>query len=127
MLRYLLAWFPMVLIAVSNGAFRQRWLLARLGEHSAREVSTVILIALFALYIGAVMRVWPVQSGRQAALVGAAWLVLTLAFEFALGRFVSGLSWKEMLAEYDVASGKLWVLVPVWVAIAPYVFYRLWR
>ena len=44
-----------------------------------------------------------------------------------LGRFVSGLSWREMLAEYDLASGRLWALVPLWIAVAPYVLYRLYR
>ena len=51
--------------------------------------------------------------------------MLTLAFEFLLGRFVSGLSWGQTLAEYDIASGRLWVLVPLWMALAPYVFFRL--
>ena len=59
--------------------------------------------------------------------VGALWLVLTLAFEFALGRFVSGLSWREMLGEYDLASGRLWALVPLTVAVAPWLFYHLYR
>ena len=53
-------------------------------------------------------------------------LALTLAFESLLGRFVSGLSWREMLAEYNLAAGRLWVLVPISVAAAPYVFFRLW-
>jgi hypothetical protein len=39
---------------------------------------------------------------------------LTLAFEFGIGRFLSGLTWRQMLAEYNLG-------------VAPYVFYRLWR
>jgi hypothetical protein len=66
-------------------------------------------------------------SSRHAIGIGALWLVLTLAFEFMLGRFVSGLSWREMLAEYDLASGRLWALVPLWIAVAPYVLYRFYR
>jgi len=64
---------------------------------------------------------------HAALAVGGLWLVLTLLFELALGRFVSGLSWQEMIAEYDLFAGRLWALVPVWVAAAPYVFFRLWR
>lgn len=123
--RYLLAWLPMVVIAVGNGAFREAWLKPRLSELHARQISTLFLILLFAVYIAVIVRIWPLASSRQAAAVGFAWLGLTLAFEFLLGRFVSGLSWRQMLAEYDVAAGRLWVLVPLWVAVAPYVFYRL--
>jgi hypothetical protein len=125
--RYLIAWFPMILIAVANGALREAWLVPRLGEHAARQVSTLLLIALFAVYIAFVTRAWPTATAGQALAIGALWLVLTLAFEFMLGRFVSGLSWREMLAEYNLAAGRLWALVPIWVAVAPYLFYRLWR
>ena len=123
--RYLLAWLPMIVIAVANGALREAWLVPWLGDHGARQVSTLLLVAFFAVYIAIVTRTWPIVSGVQALAVGALWLVLTLAFEFALGRFVSGLSWREMLAEYDLAAGRLWVLVPIWVALAPYLFFRL--
>lgn len=124
-MRYLLAWLPMVLIAVGNGAFREAWLLKKFGEHRARQISTLVLVALFAVYIGMVVRIWPIASAQQAAGIGLAWLLLTLAFEFLLGRFVSGLSWRQMLAEYNLARGRLWALVPTWVTIAPYVFHRL--
>lgn len=117
----------MVGIAVGNGAFREGWLVPQLGEHQGRQASTALLIALLVGYIAAVMRIWPAGSSRRAAAIGALWLALTLAFEFLLGRFVSGLSWREMLAEYDLASGRLWALVPVSVAVAPWVFYRLYR
>ena len=127
MARYLLAWLPMVLIAVANGALREAWLTPRLGELHGRQASTLLLIVLFAVYIAIVTRAWPIASNRQALGIGAAWLVLTLAFEFLLGRFVSGLSWRDMLAEYDFASGRLWVLVPTFVAVAPYLSFRLQR
>jgi len=117
----------MILIAVANGALREAWLVPRFGEHAARQLSTLLLVALLAIYVGTVTRTWPILSGRQAIAVGALWLALTLAFEFALGRFVSGLSWREMIAEYDLTAGRLWALVPLWVAVAPYVFFRVWR
>jgi hypothetical protein len=126
MVRYLLAWLPMVGIAVANGAFREGWLVPQFGERQGRQASTVLLVVLLVGYIAAVIRIWPAASSRHAAAIGGLWLVLTLAFEFSLGRFVSGLSWREMLAEYDLPSGRLWALVPLWIAVAPYLFYRLY-
>ena len=117
----------MIAIAVANGAARETWLLPRFGDALARQISTVSLLILFAIYIGAVLKLWPLASGRLAIGVGIAWLVLTLAFEFGLGYFVSRLTWREMLAEYNLSSGRLWILVPAWVALAPYVFYTVHR
>lgn len=117
----------MILIAVANGALREAWLVPRFGEHAARQISTLLLLALFALYIGYVVRRWPIASSGEAIAVGVVWLVLTLLFEFVLGHFVSGLSWSELFAEYNLAAGRLWALVPIWVAIAPYFFFRLRR
>ena len=117
--RYLAAWIPLVLIAVANGALREAWLAPRLGQRHGRQVSTLILLALFGAYLALVFRFWPLASARQAAALGAAWLALTLAFEFLLGRFVSRLSWRDMLGEYNLAAGRLWALVPLSVAVAP--------
>jgi hypothetical protein len=125
MARYLLAWVPMVFIAIGNGAVREAWLTPRLGELHGRQLSTVILILLFAGYVWGATKLLRIRTDREAAAIGAVWLALTLLFEFALGRFVSGLSWREMLAEYDMSAGRLWPLVPLWVAIAPYLFYRI--
>ena len=116
----------MVVIAVANGAVREAGLKHWLGEPRARQLSTVLLVVFFAIYMAAIFRLWPLASAKQAVQVGALWLVLTLAFEVALGRFVSHLSWSQMLAEYNVFAGRLWILVPIWVAIAPCLFFR-WR
>ena len=126
MARYLAAWLPMVFIAVANGALREAWLAPRLGELRGRQLSTLLLLALFTAYMAAVFRAWPIESARQAAALGLAWLALTLAFEFLLGRFVSRRSWREMLSEYTLAAGRLWVLVPLWIAVAPAVFFAYW-
>lgn len=114
----------MVAIAVANGAVREAGLRRWLPESRARQVSTLLLIVFFALYMAAIFRLWPVASAQQALAVGATWLALTLAFELGLGRWVSHRSWSQMLAAYNLLAGRLWMLVPLWVAIAPYVFWR---
>ena len=114
----------MVAIALANGAVREAGLRRRFGEPRARQISTVLLLVFFALYMAAIFRVWPLASARQAVAVGMLWLALTLAFETTLARLVSRLSWSEMLAEYNLLAGRLWLLVPLWVALAPYLFFR---
>ena len=122
---HFLAWFGLLVIAFANGAFREfglnRWLPAKAAGH----LSTILLIALFGVFIFFVIRRWPPASGDDAIVVGLVWAVMTVVFESLLGRFGSTpQSWSEIIAAYDLTSGNLWALVPIWVAVAPYLFYR---
>jgi hypothetical protein len=47
------------------------------------------------------------------------WLLLTVTLEFALGR-ASKKSWAELLADYNVFAGRLWILVLLSLALAPW-------
>ena len=60
---------------------------------------------------------------RDAFLIGFAWLALTLVFEFGFGR-VRGKPWTELLADYNVLKGRIWVLVLVTTAMAPFLAAR---
>ncbi|CAN5145538.1 hypothetical protein BH20ACT9_BH20ACT9_07180 [soil metagenome] len=55
---------------------------------------------------------------------GATWLGLTMLFELGLGHCVRGLSWPELAEDYDVAAGRVWIVVPLWTAIGPSVIRR---
>lgn len=125
--KYVLAWLPMLLIAVANGALREGWIRKHVEELRAHQISTVLLILLFAVYIWFVVGLWPPASAGQALAVGILWLVLTLAFEFLFGHYVGGSSWSKLLEDYNLLAGRVWIFIPLWVAIAPYVFYRLRR
>ncbi|HEX7184432.1 MAG TPA: hypothetical protein VF756_21580 [Thermoanaerobaculia bacterium] len=115
----------MLAIAFANGALREAWIRKHAGELQAHQISTALLVLLFSVYIWIVVRVWPPASPRQAFAVGLMWLGLTLAFEFLFGHYVSGLPWSTLLRDYNLLAGRLWALVPLWVLVAPYLFYRL--
>lgn len=122
---YFFLWFPMLILAVLNGAAREFLYKNYLGELHAHQLSTVTLLILFSIYIWLVIRIWTPASPQHAWLVGVLWLVLTLAFEFGFGSFVGGKSWSELVGEYNLLVGRVWVLIPVWVTIAPYIMYHL--
>lgn len=64
---------------------------------------------------------WLAAAGTRAFFgVGALWLALTVAFEFAFGRNVSGASLESLLADYDLRRGRLWSLVLLTVLFAPW-------
>ena len=121
--KYLLAWIPMIFLAILNGGLRDFTYGQVISQNLAHQVSTITLILVFTVYVWVLGRIWPLASLRQAALVGAVWLLLTVAFEFALGRFLSGLSWEEMFRAYNFLSGNLWILVPLSVGLLPTIFF----
>ncbi|RYZ24563.1 MAG: hypothetical protein EOO16_00220 [Chitinophagaceae bacterium] len=124
MLTYLLLWFPMLLIAILNGTLRDLGYRKWLGNLAAHQLSTITLILLFAVYIRFVVHRFPPASGGQALFAGLFWVLLTLAFEFGFGRY-RGHSWGDLLADYNLLRGRLWVLIPIWVGVAPYLFFKL--
>jgi len=122
MLPYILAWFPMLLLAVLNGFLREFVLKKYAGDFTAHQLSTITLLLLFAVYIGVIISRFPPASALQAVLVGVLWVCLTLTFEFGFGLY-RGNSWDTLLADYNLLKGRLWVLIPLWVLLAPYLFY----
>jgi len=65
------------------------------------------------------------ESARQAIVVGALWLVMTLMFEFGFGHWVAGRTWPTLFNEYNLLAGRVWVFIPAWLARAPTIFFRL--
>lgn len=127
MWKYLVAWAPMVAIAVANGLVREAWYGRRVSELRAHQISTASGLLLLGAYMWVIIRLWPPESLKEALAVGLMWLALTVAFEFLFGRYVAGHSWGRLLRDCNVLAGRVWLLVLIWVAIAPYVFLRLQR
>ncbi len=117
----------MLVIAVANGAFRQLVIAKVMPELRAHQISTAIGSILIGLFIWGVIRIWPPISGRQAFSIGLLWLVLTVAFEFALGRLVMHNSWVQLLTDYNVFEGRVWTIFLIWLTAAPYVFFHFRR
>jgi hypothetical protein len=85
MWKYVLAWLPMVFIAIING---------------------------------------PASAG-QALTMGLVWLGMTVAFEFLFGHYVVKRPWSELLNDYNLVAGRVWLVVLAWITLVPYLFYRL--
>jgi uncharacterized membrane protein len=124
LLRAFFVWLSFVLLAVLNGAFRETVLVPRFGATLAGQLSaTLLATAILGVTYLTVTWIAPATT-RDAWLVGAAWLVLVLLFEFGLGR-AQGTTWSAMLQEYHFWKGKLWVLVLAATSAAPFIAGRL--
>ncbi len=115
---WLTGWFGLLIVALANGGVRVAVTQPAWGEEAARRIATAILLAVIAAYVWWFDRRFPLPSRQRAWLVGLTWTGLTLAFEFGLG-VATGMTWPEMLADYDISRGRVWVLVPLFMVVAP--------
>ncbi|XHX78678.1 MAG: hypothetical protein RBJ76_01735 [Stenomitos frigidus ULC029] len=123
--RYILAWMPMVLIGIFNGIIRESTYGKQLSELRSHQLSTVTGIVFFGFYIGLLIHFWGFASPEQALTVGLIWVALTVVFEFIFGHFVAGQTWSQLLGDYNLFAGRLWGVLLLWLALAPLVLYRV--
>jgi hypothetical protein len=123
-LKYAVSWIGMVIIAIMNGVIRDAFYGKYLGELTAHQISTFTLTVLAGLYLWLLGLMWKIPSSNQAITIGLIWLALTVAFEFLFGHYVMKHPWTRLLHDYNIIKGRVWILVLIWITIAPYVFYR---
>ena len=117
--RTVVVWFILLAIAVANGFVRESFITPRTGRGLAHAISTVMLSILIVV-VGWAATPWVGPTSLQDAwLIGTIWLVLTLAFEFLAGHFVFGRTWQELFADYNLAAGKIWLMVLVVTLMTP--------
>jgi len=109
--RAVAAWFGLLAAMMANGFLRVLVLEPRLGEQAARQASSILGACLVLTLAGVFVRRLPDPASAPLGRVGLLWGVLTLAFEFGFGHYVSGLDWNTLLGDYDLAAGRLWPLV----------------
>jgi hypothetical protein len=118
LLRALVIWFAILVLASLNGAVRDLIVAPRIGDMVARAISTIILCGVVLLVSWVSIRWIAPLNPRQALGVGLFWLLLTLTFEIGSQR-LSGKPWSTVLADYNVLQGRVWVLVPIVTLFAP--------
>ncbi len=66
------------------------------------------------------------RSRAEAWQTGAVWFLRTLAFEPYAGHFLFG-AWETLLADYNVTRGRIWKIVLVVTALAPWIVFWILR
>jgi len=124
-LTYTIAWLPLVLIAILNGALRELGYKRFMKELHAHQISTLIGMLLVAIYVWIMGLIWPIESLTQAFQIGGIWLLLTILFEFGFGHFIMGHPWEKLFFDYNIFAGRVWLLFIVWTAVSPAVFFLI--
>ena len=122
--RAVLIWCEILALAIANGAAREALLVPRFGDTIAPLISTIVL-SMLVVVAGSLAMPWigPGSAGDAWA-IGGLWVALTLGFEFLAGHFIFGKPWKQLLADYNLAAGRIWLLVLVVTLVTPIVAFN---
>lgn len=118
-LRSLFVWVLIVPLAILNGGLREEILIPWLGEQIALPVSGILLCIL--ILIVTVIFLHRVVKGRNIHYwgIGVVWVIFTIGIEFVMGT-MTNTPMKEMLTAYDIRTGNLWLLVVLFIGLAPW-------
>lgn len=123
-IRYLLLWPALAVLAIGNGVLRETTYAHWMTEPASHRLSTLTAVLLTGGMVFAASRRWPITAAATAWRIGFTWLTLTVAFEWLFGHYVAGHSWQRLLADYDLAAGRVWTLFLLWILLMPVLFRR---
>ncbi len=106
-IRSLAIWLLIICAEIVHGILRAVLLVPMVGEFRSNQIGVftgsamILVIAYLTIgWIGA-------KRPKELLLVGLIWLMLTVAFEVLFGRFVVGLTWERIAADYNLLKGGL--------------------
>ena len=121
-------WFVFLVVAFTLGTVRELVVTPLTGEDGAHIVGTLAVVAAFlGIMLIFVQRVRDDCTSGDFWLIGLLWLAMTVCFEFLFFHFVGGKPWDELLADYNVAQGRIWILVLLTTLLGPPAIHAILR
>jgi HJR/Mrr/RecB family endonuclease len=119
-------WFIILVLAVLSGTLRDFGYRRFVGELAAHQISSVLLSAVILVVTYLFLRIGNFQATpTQCVALGLVWLCMTVAFEFLFFHYVGGHPWSELLANYNLLAGRIWLLVLLTTTLAPWLMRKL--
>ena len=125
LLKALVLWIGILVLAILNGALREKALMPAMGTFGALIASGIVLSVCIGLVAFFAAPWYSPLPSSQYWLIGLFWLILTLLFEFSLGRFVQHKDWTELLQAYTFKGGNIWPVVLAVTLLSPWLAARL--
>jgi len=122
--RAALVWMLFILAETGSGMVREIFIAPVIGALRARQLGVLAGCIIIFIIAWLTARWMGAGTRRQQLAVGAFWVLLTLIFEFALGR-ATGASWSRILSDYNPAHGGLMLLGLAFMFITPWLTRRL--
>ena len=119
-------WVLLAIVMSANGVFRETVLKDAMTADKANLASAVIgvflILGVTRLFFG------PLKGARRSTLirVSVALVIMTVVFEFAIGRLVDRKTWGELIENYALWRGHLWPIVLAVLAATPFLWSKRW-
>lgn len=113
-------WMMVITAEIAHGVLRAVLLVPWLGEFRSNQIGVFIGSAIILAIAYASIRWINASRHFEVFVVGAMWLLLTVAFELLFGRLVMDLPWHRLLADYNLFDGGLMPLGLVVLLLSPW-------
>ena len=119
-------WVLLAIVMSANGVFREAVLKDAMTAGEANLASAVIGVFLILVITRLFFR--PLGGAPTSMLVrtSAALIIMTVVFEFAIGRLVDRKTWGELIENYALWRGHLWPIVLAVLAATPFLWSKRW-
>ena len=124
-LRAIAVWLIIIAAEIVHGILRAIVLVPRVGEFRSNQIGVFTGSAIILAIAYVSVRWIGASHHSELLLVGAMWLVQTVAFEVLFGRFVMDLPWERLLADYNMLAGGLMPLGLVVLLLSPWIASKL--
>jgi hypothetical protein len=123
-MRASLVWMLIMLAETGSGVVREVFIAPAIGGLRARQFGVLLGCLIIFVIAWLTARWMGASSQRQQLRVGAYWVLLTLVFEFSLGRAL-GTSWSRILADYNPIHGGYMLFGLAFMFLAPWITRKL--
>lgn len=119
LVRAVIVWLLIIGAETVHGILRTIFLAPLVGDFPSRRIA-VFTGSLLIFVVAGLSVCWIRANGkRQLLLVGLIWVVLTMLFELALGRWVLDLPWERIYEDYDLRNGGFLGLGMLFMFVSP--------
>jgi len=125
LLKALVLWIAILVLAILNGTLREKALIPAMGTFGGLFASGIVLSVCIVLVAFLAVPWYRPLASSQYWLIGLFWLLLTVLFEFSFGRFVQHKDWAQLLQAYTFKGGNIWPVVLAVTLLSPWLAARL--
>lgn len=124
----LVVWVAFVPIAILNGVVRETIYTQYINTLFAHQLSTLTAaLAFFAVSYGVLRHLIPGKNSYQLLSIGLLWISLTVLFDFGFGYFIDHRSWDVLRADYNIFTGRVWMLFLLFELLTPFFLKQVMR